>query len=151
MVSLNKYFLWFFLLCLVLTMIAGILVAILPNEIAGAFTAIPYLLAVIIVLYRFLKQQRRAPTDQERRSLTLGFTLIFWSYNVLGVFAGVWFFSRNDPEIWLSFIAYMQNIRFLSTMLIMLLLLAVPLFLITYWFYGTQAKRMAAKMFENEN
>jgi hypothetical protein len=33
----------------------------------------------------------------------------------------------------------------------MLLLLAVPLFLITYWFYGTQAKRMAAKMFENEN
>lgn len=151
MVSLNKYFLWFFLLCLVLTMIAGILAAILPNEIAGVFTALPYLLAMIIVLYRFLKQQRRAPTDQERRNLTLGFTLIFWSYNVLGVFAGVWFFSRNDPEIWQSFIAYMQNIRFLSTILIMLLLLAVPLFLITYWFYGTQAKRMTAKMFENEN
>ncbi|WP_151751081.1 ABZJ_00895 family protein [Acinetobacter bereziniae] len=151
MVSLNKYFLWFFLLCLVLTMIAGILAAILPNEIAGVFTALPYLLAMIIVLYRFLKQQHRAPTDQERRSLTLGFTLIFWSYNILGVFVGVWFFSRNDPEIWQSFIAYMQNIRFLSTILIMLLLLAVPLFLITYWFYGTQAKRMAAKMFENEN
>ena len=77
MVSLNKYFLWFFLLCLVLTMIAGILAAILPNEIAGVFTALPYLLAMIIVLYRFLKQQRRAPTDQERRNLTLGFTLIF--------------------------------------------------------------------------
>lgn len=151
MVSLNKYFLWFFLLCLVLTMIAGILAAILPNEIAGVFTALPYLLAMIIVLYRFLKQQHRAPTNQERRSLTLGFTLIFWSYNILGVFVGVWFFSRNDPEIWQSFIAYMQNIRFLSTILIMLLLLAVPLFLITYWFYGTQAKRMAAKMFENEN
>jgi hypothetical protein len=132
-------------------MIAGILAAILPNEIAGVFTALPYLLAMIIVLYRFLKQQHRAPTDQERRSLTLGFTLIFWSYNILGVFVGVWFFSRNDPEIWQSFIAYMQNIRFLSTILIMLLLLAVPLFLITYWFYGTQAKRMAAKMFENEN
>lgn len=151
MVSLNKYFLWFFLLCLVLTMIAGILAAILPNEIASVFTALPYLLAMIIVLYRFLKQQHRAPTDQECRSLTLGFTLIFWSYNILGVFVGVWFFSRNDPEIWQSFIAYMQNIRFLSTILIMLLLLAVPLFLITYWFYGTQAKRMAAKMFENEN
>ena len=58
MVSLNKYFLWFFLLCLVLTMIAGVLAAILPNEIAGVFTALPYLLAMIIVLYRFLKQQR---------------------------------------------------------------------------------------------
>lgn len=147
MVSLNKYFFWFFLLCLVLTMIAGVLAAILPNEIAGVLTAIPYLLAMIIVLHRFLRQQRRAPTDKERRNLTLGFTLIFWSYNLLGVFAGVWFFSRNDPEIWQTFFAYMQNIRFLSTMTFMLLLLAIPLYLITHWFYGKQAKRMAAKMF----
>lgn len=147
MVSLNKYFFWFFLLCLVLTMIAGVLAAILPNEIAGVLTAIPYLLAMIIVLHRFLRQQRRAPTDKERRNLTLGFTLIFWSYNLLGVFAGVWFFSRNDPEIWQTFLAYMQNIRFLSTMTIMLLLLAITLYLITHWFYGKQAKRMAAKMF----
>lgn len=147
MVSLNKYFFWFFLLCLVLTMIAGVLAAILPNEIAGVLTAIPYLLAMIIVLHRFLRQQRRAPTDKERRNLTLGFTLIFWSYNLLGVFAGVWFFSRNDREIWQTFLAYMQNIRFLSTMTIMLLLLAIPLYLITHWFYGKQAKRMAAKMF----
>ena len=150
MVSLNKYFLWFFLLCLVLTMLAGVLAAILPNEIAGVLTAVPYLFAMIIVLYRFLKQQRRAPTDQERKKLTLGYTFIFWGYNLLGVFAGVWFFSRNDPEIWQTFMAYMQNIRFLSTMSIMLLLLAIPLYLITYWFYGKQAKRMATKMFENE-
>jgi hypothetical protein len=29
----------------------------------------------------------------------------------------------------------------------MFLLLAIPLYLITYWFYGKQAQRMAQKMF----
>lgn len=147
MVSLNKYFLWFFILCLVFTMIAGVLAALLPNQIAGVLTAIPYLAAMIIVLHRFLKQQRRAPTDLERKKLTLGYTLIFWSYNLLGVFVGVLIFSKNDPEVWQTFMAYMGNSHFLVTTLIMLLMLAIPLYLITYWFYGKQAKRMALKMF----
>ena len=147
MVSLNKYFLWFLVLCLVLTMVAGVLAALLPNEIAGVLTAIPYLIAMIIVLHRFLKQQRRAPTDQERKKLTLGYTAIFWGYNLFGVFAGVLFFSQNDPEVWKTFVMYMQNTQFLLTALIMLLMLAIPLYLITYWFYGKQAQRMAAKMF----
>lgn len=147
MVSLNKYFLWFFILCLVFTMIAGVLAALLPNQIAGVLTAIPYLAAMIIVLHRFLKQQRRAPTDSERKKLTLGYTLIFWSYNLLGVFVGVLIFSKNDPEVWQTFITYIRNSHFLVTTLIMLLMLAIPLYLITYWFYGKQAKRMALKMF----
>ena len=147
MVSLNKYFLWFFILCLVLTMIAGVLAALLPNQIAGVLTAIPYLAAMIIILQRFLKQQRRAPTDAERKKLTIGYTLIFWSYNFLGVFAGVLIFSHSDPEVWQTFVAYMTNLRFLGTTLIMLLMLAIPLYLITYWFYGKQAQRMALKMF----
>ena len=148
MLSLNKYFLWFFILCLVLTMIAGVLAALLPNQIAGVLTTIPYLAAMIIVLFRFLKQQRRAPTDLERKKLTIGYTLIFWSYNLLGVFLGVLVFSRNDPEVWQTFIAYMTNLRFLGTTLIMLLLLGIPLYLITKWFYGKQAQRMALKMFK---
>lgn len=147
MVSLNKYFLWFFILCLILTMIAGVLAALLPNQIAGILTAIPYLAAMIIVLYRFLKQQRRAPTDSERKKLVLGYTLIFWGYNLLGVFIGVLIFSRNDPEVWQSFVASMSNLRFVSTTLLMLLMLAIPLYLITSWFYGKQAKRMAMQMF----
>lgn len=147
MVSLNKYFLWFFILCLILTMIAGVLAALLPNQIAGILTAIPYLAAMIIVLYRFLKQQRRAPTDSERKKLVLGYTLIFWGYNLLGVFIGVLIFSRNDPEVWQSFVASMRNLRFVSTTLLMLLMLAIPLYLITSWFYGKQAKRMAMQMF----
>ena len=147
MVSLGKYFLWFSGLCLVLTMIAGVLAAKLPNQIAGIVTALPYLIAMIVVLFLFLKQQRRAPTHQERKKLCLGFSLIFWAYNLLGVFIGVLIFSQYDPEVWQVFMSSMQNLRFMLTSLLMLLLIAIPLYLISYWFYGKQAQRMALKMF----
>lgn len=147
MISLNKYFLWFFILCLVLTMLAGVLAALLPNQIAGVLTALPYLIAMIIVLFRFLKQQKRAPTAQERNKLCLGFSLIFWSYNFITVFAGIVLFAKNDPEIWKTFVLYMQSSQFLISALVMLFILAIPLYLITYWFYGKQAQRMANKMF----
>lgn len=147
MVSLNKYYLWFFLLCLGLTLIAGVLAALLPSQVAGIITALPYLIAMIIVLYKFLKQQRRAPTDQERKKLTLAYTLIFWGYNFLGVLLGVLIFSRQDPDVWKNFMLSIQNTQFISLSIIMILMLAIPLYLITYWFYGKQAKRMANKMF----
>lgn len=57
------------------------------------------------------------------------------------------FFSQNDPEVLKTFVMYLQNTQFLLTALIMLLMLAIPLYLITYWFYGKQAQRMATKMF----
>ena len=145
--ALNKYYLWFFILCLGLTLIAGVLMALLPNQVAGVLTAIPYLMAMVIVLYLFLKQQRRAPTHQERKKLTLGFSLIFWGYNLIGVLLGMRYFSRNDPEIWANFVMYMHNPQFLLTAVLMMLLLAIPLYLITYWFYGKQAQRMADRMF----
>ena len=147
MLSLNKYFLWFFLICLGLSMVAGVLAALLPMGMGGILTALPYLFAMIIVLYIFLKQQRRAPTDQERKKFTLAYTLIFWGYNFVGVLLGIAIFSKNDPEIWQNFLLYMQQPEFLVTAMIMILLLAIPLYLITYWFYGKQAQRMAAKMF----
>ena len=42
---------------------------------------------------------------------------------------------------------YVQHPQFMSLMVIMLLLMAIPLYLITYWFYGPQAQRMAAQKF----
>ncbi len=128
-------------------MVAGVLAALLPMGMGGILTALPYLFAMIIVLYIFLKQQRRAPTDQERKKFTLAYTLIFWGYNFAGVLLGIAIFSKNDPEIWQNFLLYMQQPEFLATAMIMILLLAIPLYLITYWFYGKQAQRMAAKMF----
>ena len=128
-------------------MVAGVLAALLPMGMGGILTALPYLFAMIIVLYIFLKQQCRAPTDQERKKFTLVYTFIFWGYNFIGVLLGIVIFSKNDPEIWQNFLLYMQQPEFLVTAMIMILLLAIPLYLITYWFYGKQAQRMAAKMF----
>lgn len=147
MVSLTKYYLWFFLLCLWLTLVAGVVAALLPAQIAGIVTAFPYLIAMIIVLKLFLKHHRRAPTDQERKKFTLAYTLIFWGYNLAGIAFGLWFFARKDPEVWLNFVQVLKQGQFISLIVIMALLLAIPLYLITYWFYGKQAQRMANKMF----
>lgn len=147
MISLRLYYIWFFIICLVSTLVAGVLAAILPNSIGGILTALPYLIAMIYVLFKFLKQQRRAPTDQEKKHFSIGFTLIFWGYNAFGLLLALFLFSRQDPEIWSNFLLYLQQPQFLVTVLGMWLMLAIPLYLITYWFYGKQAQRMANKMF----
>lgn len=147
MISLRLYYLWFFIICLVLTLLTGVLAAFLPNSIGGILTAMPYLIAIILVLFKFLRQQRRAPTAQEQKRFTLVFSLIFWGYNLIGLLGGLYFFSRRDPQVWQNFLLYLQEPKFLLTVLAMWLMLAIPLYLITYWFYGKQAQRMAAKMF----
>lgn len=147
MISLRLYYLWFFIICLASTLIAGVLAAILPNSLGGVLTAIPYLIAIIFVLFKFLKQQRRAPTQQEKKRLSIGFSLIFWSYNACGLLLGLYIFARKDPEIWQNFLLYLKQPQFLLAVLAMWLVIALPLFLITYWFYGPQAQRMANKMF----
>jgi uncharacterized membrane protein YozB (DUF420 family) len=147
MVDLRSYYLWFFLWCLVLTCICGVLAALLPRGLGGALTAVPYLVAMITMLHRFLKRERRAPTAQEQKRITLNFSLIFWGYNLSFLLFGLWWFSRQDPEIFQNFMLYASNSAFLLTVLMMFLLLAIPLYLITYWFYGKQAQRMAQKMF----
>lgn len=148
MTALRRYFIWFFLICLLTTLIAGVVAAILPIGVGGIVTAVPYLVAMIVVLYQFLKREKRAPTQQERKKLTLGFTLIFWGYNCAGVLLGLYLFSQNDPEIIQNFLLYLQQPQFVSLIAIMVLVLAIPLYLITYWFYGKQAQRMADKMFQ---
>lgn len=148
MISLRLYYLWFFIICLASTLIAGVLAAILPNSLGGVLTAIPYLIAIIFVLFKFLKQQRRAPIQQERKRLSIGFSLIFWGYNVCGLLLGLFIFARKDPEIWQNFLLYLKQPQFLLAVLAMWLVIALPLFLITYWFYGPQAQRMATKMFQ---
>ena len=149
MTSLRRYFLWFFILCLVMILIVGVLAALMPTGFGGILTAIPYLFSMIFVLFLFLKKERRAPNQNERKKLTLGFTLIFWTYNILGVVGGLALFARNDPDVWQNFMLYLQQANFISLILILLLILAIPLYLITWWFYGKQAQRMAAKMYPN--
>lgn len=145
--SLSRYFLWFFLFCFIFTCICGVLAALLPTGMGGILTIVPYLSAMILVLYKFLKQQQRAPSQSERKKITLGFSLIFWGYNIFFLLLGIVIFSKNDPEVWQTFVLYLKNPQFMSVVLIMFLVIAIPLYLLTYWFYGKQAQRMAEKMF----
>ena len=144
--SLKRYFLIFFLICFVLTCLCGVLAAVLTG-VGGVLTAVPYIVTMVWVLFIFLKRNQRAPTQAERKKMTLGFTLIFWGYNVAFQILGIAFFAYNDPEIWQNFLLYLKQPQFLTVVLIMVLLIAIPLYLLTYWFYGPQARRMAQKMF----
>ena len=145
--SLSRYFLLFFFFCFIFTCICGVLAALLPRGMGGILTIVPYLAAMILVLYKFLKQQQRAPSEQERKKITLGFSLIFWGYNLAFLLLGILIFSKGDPEVWQNFLLYLKNPQFMSVVLIMFLLIAIPLYILTYWFYGKQAQRMAKKMF----
>lgn len=145
--SLSRYFLWFFCFCFIFTCICGVLAALLPTGMGGILTIIPYLAAMILVLYKFLKQQQRAPSPTEQKKITLGFSLIFWGYNLAFLLLGIVLFSKADTEVWQNFLLYVKNPQFMSIVLIMFLLVAIPLYLLTHWFYGKQAQRMAKKMF----
>lgn len=147
MASLKRYFLWFFFICFVLTCICGVIAALMPTGMGAILTVVPYLVAMIWVLYKFLRQNRRAPTQQERKKITLGFTLIFWGYNLAFLLLGILLATRSNPNAWQDFLLYLQQPQFMSMVVIMILLLAIPLYLLTYWFYGAQAQRMANKMF----
>lgn len=98
-------------------------------------------------LIQIFKERTPCTDSTRKKKFTLGFTLIFWGYNLCGVLFGLFLFSRKDPEILQNFMLYLKQPQFLSIMVIMLLMLAIPLYLITYWFYGKQAQRMANKMF----
>lgn len=147
MLSLKRYFIWFFCICFIFTCLCGVLAALLPLGVGGILTALPYLVAMIWVLFKFLKQNQRAPTQAERKKITLGFSLIFWGYNLAFQLLAVGLFSINDPQVWQNFLLYLKQPQFMSIVLIMFLLIAIPMYVLTYWFYGPQAQRMARKMF----
>lgn len=145
--SLKRYFLWFFFICFIFTCLCGVLSAILPNVVGEVLRVVPYLVAMVWTLFRFLKQQKRAPTSSEQKKISLGFTLIYWLYNLSFLVLSIALASRSNPNAWKDFLGYLQEPQFMSIVLIMCLLIAIPLYLLTYWFYGKQAQRMADKMF----
>ena len=147
MLPLSRYFIWFFVICFIFTCICGVLAALLPMGMGAVLTIVPYLVAMIWVLFKFLKQQKRAPTQAERKKFTLRFSLIYWGYNLLFLLLGIVFATRSNPNAWQDFLLYLQQPQFMSIVLIMFLMIAIPLYLLTYWFYGKQAQRMAEKMF----
>jgi Tfp pilus assembly protein PilX len=61
---------------------------------------------------------------------------------------GLFIFAQGDAEVWQNFMLYVQQPQFISMVVILILLIAIPLYVLTYWFYGKQAERMAAKMID---
>ena len=147
MVSLTRYFLWFFFLCFIFTCICGVVAALMPTGMGAVLTIVPYLVAMIWVLFKFLKKEQRAPTQVERKKFTLGFSLIYWGYNLAFLILGIAIATRSNPNAWQDFLLYLQQPQFMSIVVIMFLLIAIPLYLLTYRPYGKQAQRLAAKMF----
>ena len=149
--SLTRYFIWFFIICLIFTCISGVIAALLPQGMGSILTIVPYLIAMVWVLFKFLKREKRAPTQSERKKITFGFSLIYWLYNLSFLLLGILIATRSNPNAWTDMQMYVQEPKFMSMVIIMFLLIAIPLYLLTYWFYGPQAKRMADKIFSNED
>lgn len=149
MAYLTRYYLWFAVLCVVLTMIVGVLAAKLPKPLGGILTAFPYLISMISVLYIFLRREQRAPDAVERKRLLIGYCVIYWGLSILGVVLGIFIFAQSDVEVLQTFQILLNQPLFLGLIVAMALILTIPLFLISWWFYGAQAQRMAAKMFQD--
>lgn len=149
MQSLRRYYCYFFILCLVLTMVFGVIAALLPQPVGTALTAFPYLISMIGVLFIFLNKQKRAPSTKERNHFALVFVLIFFFYNLAFALLGQIFFSMGEPEAWQNWWMQISNGQFIFILIAQLLIYMIPLYLVTFWFYGKQSHRMADKMFNS--
>ena len=132
-------------------MLAGILAALLPKEVGQVLTALPFLIAMILVLFRFLKNERRAPSKIERNRFSLLYVVIFFLFNYVFAVIGPLIFNLNLPNIWSLWWTAATDPQFQISLLTHLLIFMIPFYLISFWFYGPQAKRMAAKMFPSQN
>lgn len=82
--------------------------ALLPASVGGILTAVPYLGAMIFVLFKFLKKERRAPTVQEKKKFTLGFTLIFGAITCV-VFYLVCFYLLEKTQRFCRTLCFTSN------------------------------------------
>ena len=145
------YALRFFIYLVLFTMLAGIVAALLPNVVGQVITAFPFLIAMILVLFRFLKQQGRAPSTKERNQFSLLFVLIFFLYNYIFAVFGPLIFNFTVPNVMELWRQQAWNQDFQLLLLSKLMIFMIPFYLVTFWFYGAQAKRMAAKMFPSQD
>ena len=132
-------------------MLAGIVAALLPQGMGEVLTAFPFLISIVLALFYFLKQQHRAPTQTERNRLSLGYVLIFFFYNYLFAVIGPLIFNLKTANIFELWVSAAFDLDFQFMLISRLLIFMIPFYLITYWFYGPQAKRMAAKMFPSQD
>lgn len=144
-----RYFLRFFLYLVVFTMVIGVVAALLPQGVGQILTAFPFLISMLLLLFRFLKQERRAPTQKERNRFSFIYVLIFFLYNYIFAVLGPLIFNLSLPNIFELWLQQAFDGQFQALLISRLLIFMIPFYLIVFWFYGPQAKRMAAKMFSS--
>lgn len=147
----SKYFLRFFIYLVLFTMLAGILAALFPTEVGQVLTAFPFLIAMILVLLRFLKNEQRAPSTIERNCFSLLYVVIFFLFNYIFAVIGSLIFNLSLPNILSIWWKAATDAQFQMSLITHLLIFMIPFYLISFWFYGPQAKRMAAKMFSSQD
>lgn len=128
-------------------MLMGVIAALLPRGVGQVLTALPFLISSILLLFHFLKKERRAPTRLERNRFSLIYVLIFFFYNYIFAVLGSLLFNLNIPNIGALWLKEALNVEFQLMLISRLLIFMIPFYLVVFWFYGPQAKRMAAKMF----
>lgn len=144
-----RYFLRFFLYLVLFTMVIGVVAALLPQGVGQILTAFPFLISMLLLLFRFLKQERRAPTQQERNRFSFIYVLIFFLYNYIFAVLGPLIFNLSLPNIFEVWLQQAFDGQFQALLISRLLIFMIPFYLIVFWFYGPQAKRMAEKMFSS--
>ncbi len=144
-----RYFLRFFLYLVLFTMVIGVVAALLPQGVGQILTAFPFLISMLLLLFRFLKQERRAPTQQERNRFSFIYVLIFFLYNYIFAVLGPLIFNLSLPNIFELWLQQAFDGQFQALLISRLLIFMIPFYLIVFWFYGPQAKRMAEKMFSS--
>ncbi|MGA9697318.1 MULTISPECIES: ABZJ_00895 family protein [Acinetobacter] len=142
----SKYFLRFFIYLILFTLLAGIIAGFLPNVVGQVLTAFPYLIAMILVLFKFIRDEQHAPTKIERNRFSLIFVLIFFLYNYVFAIFGQLIFNFNQPNIFKLWWDFVSQSEFQLLLISRLLIFMIPFYLISFWFYGKQAQRMAKKM-----
>ena len=75
-----QYLLRFFIYLVLFTMLVGVIAALLPQGMGQVLTAFPFLISIILLLFHFLKRERRAPSAVERNRFSLIYVLIFFLY-----------------------------------------------------------------------
>jgi hypothetical protein len=137
--SIGHYWLVFFLAFIGISIIIGIIGSFLSSGMGGMVAVVPFISAMLAG-GRFLKVEKRLPTEAERSKLTTGSFLIFLAINVLLI------------GIALSTISLMavSSSDVIGRIILILAIIMTFVLLISYfmirWAYGGLLRKQAEKM-----
>lgn len=140
---LGRYFIWFTMCLLVVIILLLGLRATLQLDAYGLFMIAPFL-AAIVAADRFVRSERRAPSQQERKQLTfgnLGITLFAAGFMALAaVSSGALFAYAEQAEVPINVILILSISIILSALVLNYLLIR--------WAYGSIAHKRAGRLSE---